>query len=66
MRVHDGVALFLPTVCVEALAEIALPVEKPDADHGHPEAAGCFEVVPREDPKTSGVLREGLRYPELG
>jgi len=51
--VHDGVPLFLPTVGVEALAEIAFPVEKPDADHGDPEAAGRFEVVSCEDPETS-------------
>ncbi len=61
VRVHDRVALFLPTVGVQALAEIALPVEQSDPDHRHPEAAGRLEVVTSEDPETSRVLRVGPR-----
>ena len=64
--VHDRVTLFLPTIGVEALAEIALPVEQADPDHGHPEAACRLEVVPSEDPETPRVLGKGLGYPELG
>ena len=40
MGVHARVALLLPPVGVEALAEVTFPVEKADADHRDPEAAG--------------------------
>ncbi len=66
MWVHDRVTLFLPTIGVEALTEIAFPVEQADPDHRHPEAACRLEVVPSEDAETPRVLGKGLGYPELG
>ena len=66
MGVHYGVALFLPAVGIEPLAEIALAVQQADADHRHPEAAGRFQMVPGQNPETARVLGQRLGDAELG
>src|SRR5687767_12365372 len=63
--IEDGEPLLLPSVSVERLAEIALPVEEADAHDGNAEIARCLEVVTGEHPETAGVLRECLSDPEL-
>ena len=60
------IALLLPAVGVEALAEVAVPVEQADADEGHAEVAGRLEVVARQHAEAAGVLRDGLGDAELG
>ena len=44
-----GVALLLPAVDVEVLAEVALAVHQADADERQAEVAGALEVVAGED-----------------
>ncbi len=64
--VHHGVALFLPAVSVEPLAEVALPVQQAHADHRYPKAASRLQVVAGQDPEAAGVLRQRLGDAELG
>ena len=64
--VHTRIALLLPPVGIEALSEVALPVEKAHSDHRHPQAAGRLEVVPGQYPEPPRVLGERLGYAELG
>ena len=66
MGVHHRVALLLPPVGVEALAEVALPVQQAYADHGDAEAARRLEVVAGQYPEAPGVLGQGLGDAELG
>ena len=64
--VEVGVALLLPAVGVERLAEVAVPVEEADADEGHAEVAGRLQVVAGQHAEAAGVLRERLGDAELG
>ena len=64
--VEQRVALLLPAVGVEALAEVAVPVEQADADEGHAEVARRLEVVAGQHAEAAGVLRDGLGDAELG
>ena len=65
VRVDRFVSLFLPSVGVEALAEIALGIEQTDADEGHAEIRRCLEVIAGQNPEAAGVLRERFGDPEL-
>jgi hypothetical protein len=65
VRVEAGEPLLLPAAVVERLAEVAVVVEQPDPDQGHPQVAGRLEVVPCEDAQAPGVLGEAVRDPEL-
>ncbi len=64
--VEQGVALLLPAVGVEALAEVAVPVEQPDADQRHAEVARRLEVVAGQHAEAAGVLGDRLGDAELG
>lgn len=66
VRVEQRVALLLPAVPVEGLAEVAVPVEEPDADDRDPEVAGGLEVVAGEDAEAAGVLGQRGGDPVLG
>ncbi len=66
VRVEVGVALLLPAVGRERLAEVAVAVEEADADERHAEVAGRLEVVAGEHAEAARVLREGLGDAELG
>ena len=66
MRVEDRVALLLPAVGVELLAEVALPVHQADADERDAEAAGRLQVVAGQHAETARVLGQGLGDAELG
>ena len=58
--------LLLPAVAGEGLAEVAVPVEQPDADQRYAEVAGGLEMVAGEDAEAAGVLRQGGGDAELG
>ncbi len=60
-----GVALVL-SVRVDALLEVAVVVEEPDADERHAEIGCRLEVVAREDPQPAGIDRDVGGEPELG
>ena len=64
--VEDGVVLLLPAVPGQGLAEVAVPVEQPDADQRDAEVAGRLEMVAGEDAEAAGVLGQGGRDAELG
>ena len=64
--VETGVALLLPAVGVELLAEVALLVEEAHAHQRDAEAAGRLEVVAGQDPEAAGVLGQRLGDAELG
>ena len=65
VRVEDRIALLLPAVGVEVLAEVAEPVHEPDTGQGDAQAAGRLQVVAGEDAEAAGVLGQGLGDPEL-
>jgi hypothetical protein len=52
------VALRLPAVGRQRLGEVPVPVEQAHPDDRHPEVAGRFQVVAREDAEAPRVLRE--------
>ncbi len=66
VRVEDGIALLLPAVAREALAEVAVTVEQADADEGYAQVTGGLEMVSGKDAEPAGVLRQSRRHPELG
>ena len=66
LGVELGDALLLPAVGVEALAEVALGVEQPDADERHAEVGRRLQVVAGQHAEAAGVLRQGLGDAELG
>ena len=63
--VEDRVALLLPAVAGQGLAEVAVPVEQADADDRDAEVAGGLEVVAGEDAEAAGVLRQDRGDAEL-
>jgi hypothetical protein len=69
-RHHVGVevhvALALPAVGVELLAEVPVLVEEPDTGQRDAEPAGRLEVIAGEDAQAARVLGQGLGDPELG
>lgn len=66
VRVEDGIALLLPAVAREALAEVAVAVEQADADERNTQVAGGLQMVSGKDAEPAGVLRQGSRHSELG
>ena len=64
--VGPRVALDLPVVGVERLAEIAAPVEEADADERDAEVARRLQVVAGEDAEAAGVDRQSSVQAELG
>ena len=65
LRGEVGDALLLPTVGVEALAEVALGVQQADADQRDAEVRRRLEVVAGEHAEAAGVLRHRLADAEL-
>ena len=64
--VEVGVALLLPALDVERLAEVAVLVEEPDADERDAEVGRRLQVVAGEHAEAAGVLRQRLGDAELG
>lgn len=64
--VEDGIVLLLPTLAREGLAEVAVPVEQPDADERDAEVAGGLEVVAGQDAEAAAVLGQGGGDTEFG
>ena len=60
------IVLLLPAVAGQGLAEVAVPVEQPDADQRYAEVAGGLEMVAGEDAEAAGVLGQGGGDAELG
>ncbi len=58
--------LLLPAVPGEGLAEVAVPVEQPDADQRDTQVAGRLQMVAGQDAEAAGVLRQGGRDAEFG
>ena len=65
LRVERRVALQLPAVARERLAEVPGAVEQTDADDRHAEVARRLEVIAGEDAEAAGVLRQHLGDAEL-
>ena len=66
VRVEQRVALLLPAVGVEALAEVAVPVEQTDPDERDAQVARRLEVVTGEHAEPTGVLGYRFGDAELG
>ena len=66
VRVEQQVALLLPAVGVEALAEVAVAVEQAHAHQRHAQVARRLEVVAGQDAQAARVLGDGLGDAELG
>ncbi len=64
--VEHRVALLLPAVARDRLAEVAGAVEQADADDRHAEVGGALQVVAGEDAEAARVLRQRGRDAELG
>ena len=64
--VEHRVALLLPALARDRLAEVAGAVEQADGDDRHAEVAGRLEVVAGEDAEAARVLRQRRRDAELG
>ena len=60
-----GVALLLPAVGVERLAEVALLIQQAHADERDAQIAGRFEMVAGENAQAAGVDRQALGQAEL-
>ena len=65
LRIEGRVALKLPTVARERLAEVAGSVEQADADDRDAEVARCLEVVAGQNTETARVLRQDFGDAEL-
>ena len=65
LRVEHRVGLQLPAVQRQRLAEVARPVQQPDADQRQAEVRRRLEVVAREHPEAARVVRQHLRDAEL-
>src|SRR5579871_4145157 len=52
------VRFLLPTAHIQALAEIALAVEEPDADQRDVEVGGALDVIARQDAQAAGIDRK--------
>ena len=64
-RVVARVALDLPVVLVEPLAEVAAPVEETDRDERDAELRRRLQVVAGEDPEPARIDRQALVQAEL-
>ena len=65
LRVERGVVLELPAVQRQRLAEVARPVQQPDADQRHAQVGRGLEVVAGQHPEAAGVVGQHLRDAEL-
>ena len=65
VRVEVGVALLLPAVGRQRLAEVAVAVEEADAHQRHAEVAARLEVVAGQHAEAARVLGERLGDAEL-
>ncbi|CAM5253664.1 hypothetical protein SBADM41S_06437 [Streptomyces badius] len=64
--VENGIVLLLPALAREGLAEVAVPVQQPDADERDAEVAGGLEVVAGQDAEAAAVLGQGGGDTEFG
>ncbi len=64
--VEQRVALLLPAVGVEALAEVAVPVQEADAHQRNAQVARRLEMVAGQDAQATRVLGHSLGDAELG
>ena len=64
--VEAGEALLLPAPDVEALAEVAVVVEEPDAGERQAQLVGRLQVVAGQHAEATRVLGEGGGHAELG
>ena len=55
----------MPAVVGQHLAEVALLIEQADADHGHVQVAGAFQVIARQNAQAARVDRQRLGKPEF-
>ena len=58
VRVARRVALGLPAVGGQRLGEVPVPVQQPDPDQRHAEVARRLQVIPGQDAKAAGILRQ--------
>ena len=65
VRIEHRIALLLPAVARDRLAEVAGAVEQSDADDRDAEVGGALQVVAREDAESARVLRQCRGDPEL-
>ena len=66
VRVAGRVALQLPALRRQRLAEVAVPVQQPHPDQRDAQVAGCLEMVTGQDAEPAGVLRQRGGDPVLG
>ncbi len=64
-RVQHRVVLDLPPVERQRLPEVPGPVEQPHRDQRHPEVGRRLQVVTRQHPEPTGVVRQRLGDAEL-
>ncbi len=60
-----GIGFLLPPLVVEELAEISLPVHKPDAYQRQARVGGGLQVVPGQDAEAAGEQRQALVQAEF-
>ena len=60
VEVVVGIALLLPAVRREHLAEISSGIEQSDSTERNAEVAGCLQVVSGQDAEAAGVVGEGF------
>jgi len=65
LRVNRLVVLRLPARIAQALREVPVAVEEPDADEGEPEVGCGFQMVAGEHPEAAGVDRQARVDGEL-
>src|SRR5205085_200846 len=61
-----GIALLLPAVGVQILAEIAFPVHQADADERHAEVARTLQVIAGQNAETAGIDWDAFVDAEFG
>ena len=60
VEVVDGIALLLPSIGIEVLAEVTLLVEQTQADQRIVLIAGRFQMVAREHAQAAGIDRQAF------
>ena len=66
VEIVGGVALVLPSIRVQHLAEVALLIQQADAHQGQIEIAGRFQVVAGQDAQAAGIDGEALGQSVFG
>ena len=61
----EGECLHLPAVVGQHLAEVALLVKQADAEYGHVQIAGAFQVIARQNAQATRIDRQGLGKPKF-